>query len=119
MKKVHLAYTLGGVLSRAVLALRESGLHVQVRALRCFGSVESTVRGVFIEVEDSRIRDAYESKGISVSIFVAEKENTATAQLNREIEEVGAEVLSKPTGALKAGAADGTGSRRRDRSSGS
>ena len=78
-----------------------------MRNLRYFSSIERRVDAVFLEVEDSRIRFAYESRGVPVSLISAlEQKNMALAP------EMGAGVFS-----TKKGASDVVNSRKRSRSS--
>jgi hypothetical protein len=79
MKTVALVYTLGGRLVPAVMALREAGERIQVRSIQHFGVAESGVHAVFLEVEDSRIRESYESQGVPVSVLESGAEEVEDA----------------------------------------
>lgn len=79
MKTAALVYTLGGRLVPAVKAMREGRERIEMRSLRHFGVAESGVHAVFLEIDDSRIRESYESQGIPVTVLGLDAEKAEAA----------------------------------------
>lgn len=78
MRSTALAYTRGGVLTDHIKALRETGERVQIRSLFHFdGIAENGFSAVFLEIDNQRIRNAYETANIPVTVF-SEIEKTDT-----------------------------------------